>query len=65
MMDKPEAKTCRKCGGLMRSGVATGQTYTSGVPDDLGGDVRTIYAGGPGRIIDCAKCADCGWSVTS
>lgn len=61
----PEAfPTCRKCAGEMRPGIAIGQTFTAGLPDDLGGDVQTMSAGGPGCVIDCWKCVDCGWSVT-
>ena len=57
--------TCRKCGGTMQPGHALGQTYTSGAPDDLGSDGQTMSAGGPGVLIDCWKCEDCGWSVTA
>lgn len=57
--------TCRKCGGTMQPGHALAQTYTSGAPDDLGGDAQTMSAGGPGALIDCRKCEDCGWSVTA
>lgn len=46
----------------MRPGIAMGQTYT-GSPDDLGGDVVTMSAGGPGEVIKVRKCRDCGWSV--
>ena len=56
--------TCRKCGGTMQPGHALAQTCTSGAPDDLGGDAQTMSAGGPGALIDCRKCEDCGWSVT-
>lgn len=56
------AQTCRKCGGQMGPGIAMGQTYT-GSPDDLGGDVVTMSAGGPGEVIRVRKCRDCGWSV--
>ena len=60
----PQA-TCRKCGGTMQPGIAMGQTFTAGIPDDLGGDVQTMSAGGPGALIDCMKCSACGWSVTA
>lgn len=60
MSDAPQ--TCRKCGGPMRPGIATGQTYTPGSPDL--GDVMTFSAGGPGVVVECRKCEKCGWSVT-
>lgn len=41
-------------------------TFT-GMPDFIGDTganaVCTMSPGGPGRLIDCLKCADCGWSV--
>lgn len=55
--------SCKKCGGEMVPGKALGQTLVGGEPD-LGGDVMTFSAGGPGVVIDCMKCTDCGWSVT-
>lgn len=58
--------SCRKCGGTMQLCHAIAQTYTSGAPDDLGAtDGQTMSAGGPGVLIDCRKCEDCGWSVTA
>lgn len=57
--------TCRKCGGEMRPGIATGQTYTGGDPDFPGDTHSTTFsAGGPGRGAECLKCSACGWSVT-
>lgn len=60
--DQIQIKSCRHCGGEMGPGIAMGQTYT-GSPDDLGGDVVTMSAGGPGEVIKVRKCRDCGWSV--
>lgn len=53
--------TCKKCGGEMHRGKAIQQTFT-GTPDF--GEVVTMSVGGPGRLIDCMKCKDCGWSTT-
>lgn len=55
------------CFGLLKPGVATGQTYTTGVPDfpgqeDLEG--QTISPGGPGKLVPCLKCDSCGHSIT-
>lgn len=54
-------RKCAKCGGDMRPGVALAQTYTGGAPDM--GHVVTMSPGGPGKLIECSKCAVCGWSV--
>lgn len=56
--------TCKKCGGAMAQSKAIGQTFT-GTPDFAGdGHVCTMSPGGTGKLIDCMKCAECGWSVT-
>lgn len=56
---------CKKCGGAMKPGKAIEQTWT-GTPDFYG-DARavTMSPGGMGKLIDCMKCEDCGWSITS
>lgn len=54
---------CKKCGADMQNGVAIGQTFT-GLPDFFDGVVCTISPGGSGKIIECKKCPECGWSVT-
>lgn len=51
-------KRCRKCGGTMRPGIATGQTVDCS-------DEGTMSPGGPGKLIDCIKCEKCGCSVTA
>lgn len=57
--------TCRRCGGQMRPGIGMAQTFTGGVPDFPGDTHAATYSpGGPGEVIPCRKCADCGWSVT-
>ena len=58
------SEACRKCGGIMEAGFATGQTFTAGAPDFPGADHVTMSAGGPGRLVPCWKCTACGWSVT-
>lgn len=59
-------QACRKCGGTMKPGKATGQMLVGGMPD-FPGDKHavTLTHGGPGKMIDCMKCVECGWSVTS
>lgn len=47
----------------MQPGKALIQTIRGGSPD-LGGEVMTFSAGGPGKLIDCWKCPACGWSVS-
>ncbi len=57
--------TCRKCGGPLAPGIATGQTYTPVMPDFIGDkEAVTFSAGGPGVVIPAMKCTLCGWSVT-
>ena len=47
----------------MWPGIAMGQTF-SGSPDFSGGPVVTISPAGPGVLIDCLKCPQCGYSVS-
>ena len=55
-------RICNRCGGEMKPGQALESTLV-GEPDDLGG-VVTVSPGGPGKLVPCMKCAECGWSVT-
>lgn len=52
-----------KCGGEMRLGKAIEQTY-SGEPDFPGGEVVTMSPAGPGKLVDCLKCSECGKSYS-
>lgn len=55
---------CRKCGGEMKPGKAIAQTLT-GIPDFNGDEYAvTVSPGGSGRLIECMKCSECGWSIT-
>ena len=61
----PDLRLCKRCGGIMRPGIAMGQTWSAGIPDFPGQDTCiTMSPGGPGRVIDCMKCETCGWSQT-
>ncbi len=61
----PDIRLCKRCGGIMRPGIAMGQTWSAGIPDFPGQDACvTMSPGGPGRVIDCMKCEACGWSQT-
>lgn len=53
---------CRRCGGEMKPSKAIAQTYT-GLPDFNDKEVVTLSPGGTGRLVECMKCAVCGWSV--
>jgi hypothetical protein len=58
---------CFKCSGQMNKGVAIMNTFTAGMPDFPGSkDDRcvTMSIGGPGKMIDCWKCENCGRSIT-
>lgn len=56
---------CPKCKVALHRGIATGQTYT-GSPDFFG-DTRavTMSPGGPGYVMPCLKCPECGYSITT
>lgn len=54
---------CKKCGGEMGPGEAMEMTWV-GYPDFPGCEAVTMHYGGPGKLVDCFKCKDCGWSVT-
>lgn len=58
--------TCPKCKTEMTVGKAIQQTWTGGTPDFPGKPytIVTMSAGGPGKLIDCQKCPECGFSVT-
>lgn len=47
----------------MRKGKALISTAT-GISDFSGGDVVTMYPGGPGKMIEVMKCEQCGKSLS-
>lgn len=55
---------CKKCGSEMAQSKAIAQTLTG--MKDFPGDKHavTLSNGGPGVLIDCLKCTNCGWSMT-
>jgi hypothetical protein len=54
---------CRKCMVEMRPGKAIENTLT-GAPEFIDGPpIVTMSSGGPGKLIDCLKCLECGWSI--
>jgi hypothetical protein len=56
---------CPKCYVTLKLGKAIAQTATAGVPDFPGDKHASTYsAGGPGKLVDCLKCPECGWSIT-
>lgn len=56
---------CSKCGGDMKEGLAMQSTLVSGMPDFIGDKQGiTLSEGGPGRLIPCLKCEECGYSIT-
>lgn len=56
---------CHKCHIEMQPGKALAQTFVGGAPD-FPGDTHsvTLSVGGPGELIDCVKCPQCGRSIT-
>lgn len=60
---------CKHCHTPMQPGIAIQQTYTAGEPDFPSGQgdpnaIVTLSPGGSGKLIECLKCPQCGWSVT-
>lgn len=53
---------CIKCGTELQPGKAILQTTVGGSPDM--GEVMTLSAGGPGKLVDCLKCPSCGHSMS-
>lgn len=62
MSDKPQI--CRKCGATIRPGIAMQSTMV-GEPEWPGDTLATMSPGGPGKLIECLKCPECGWSVSA
>ena len=62
-VQKQMRETCKQCGGKMLPGKAIKETLT-GMADFSGGEVVTVSPSGAGKLIDCLKCTQCGWSVT-
>lgn len=60
-----DAPICRKCSALMIASHAIAQTFVAGTPDFLGDThASTFSAGGPGKLVPCWKCSECGRSIT-
>lgn len=62
-------RLCKQCFTPLKRGLAIEQTLTSGMPDFPGDAAKgikgiTLSPGGSGKLIDCMKCPDCGWSMT-
>lgn len=58
---------CIKCGGEMMPGKCIEQTWRwhHDFPgDQLGQRGQTMSPSGPGKLADCLKCVECGWSVS-
>lgn len=57
-----DTATCRRCVSPMQPGIAIAQTPT-GTGDFHDRDaVVTLSPGGPGRVILCMRCKECGHS---
>ena len=54
---------CRRCGAPMAPGIATQATWTAGAPDFPGDEHGSTLSPGPGSVVPCWKCTECGWSV--
>lgn len=56
--------SCPRCGVKLSVGKAIQSTFAGGIPDFIGGSVVTVSLGGPGKIVSCLKCSECGYSIT-
>ena len=56
--------TQRKCDGMMRKGIAMGQTYTRSGDFRQDDAVYTVSHRGSGEVIPVMKCNKCGYSVS-
>lgn len=54
---------CKQCGTEMVPRAAIQQTWR-GVGDFGTIDIVTLSPGGPGKLVACYKCLECGWSMT-
>lgn len=66
---KQSTGICKHCNTPMQPGIAMAQTYTASehaFPSDRNDPnaIVTMSPGGPGKLIDCLKCPQCGWSMT-
>lgn len=52
-----------KCAGLMTKSKAIAQTWV-GSPEWAGDTIYTMSPGGSGKLVDCLKCDQCGYSVS-
>lgn len=58
---------CTRCHIPMQPSKALMQTYVGGIPDFPGKPetIVTMSAGGPGKLVDCLKCPECGKCVST
>ena len=59
---------CPRCAVKLVDGQCMISTLNVGIPDFIGQDPndlrgQTLSAGGPGKLVDCWKCPECGFSI--
>jgi len=62
-----EAQQCPFCNVALKPSIALAQTWVAGAPDFIGEtypSIQTMSPGGPGKVINCMKCPECGYSTT-
>lgn len=66
-MKEEEKNLCPRCRkAAMSYGFALKQTWVSGLPDFPGDSSmigQTMVVGGPGKLVTCLKCPECGHSI--
>lgn len=55
---------CPRCQVEMQLGKAIEQTW-AGTPEWEGDEICTLSPAGPGKLVDCLKCPQCGYSRRS
>jgi hypothetical protein len=57
----PSGDQCKRCRSEMKPGIAIQSTLVGS--GDMG-EIVTLNYGGPGRLVDCVKCPERGYSET-
>jgi len=58
------ADQCKRCRSEMKPGIAMQSTLVGSPDFGPSDDIVTLNPGGPGRLVDCVKCPECGYSQT-
>lgn len=62
--ENKELKLCKKCKIPLKIGIAMQSTIVCDRDNFEVLNIATCWEGGPGKIIKCLKCEQCGYSIT-